>query len=95
MIHNAVPSNNCGSRSEESNNGLSVGLAAGIAVVLSLLVVLPVGVVIGCCGMWCLLKKSIRQEDLPGNIYDVPNLTENTFPLSDNEAYGSANKSRN
>ena len=72
----------------QCNNSLSaVGLAAGIAVVISLLVVLPVGVVISCCGMWCLIKRSVGQEDLPGNIYDVPSLTDSTFPLSD-EAYG-------
>ncbi|CAI8047926.1 hypothetical protein GBAR_LOCUS26498, partial [Geodia barretti] len=39
--------------------------------------------------MCCLIKRSIRWEDLPGpwNIYDVPSLIYNTFPLSD-EAYG-------
>ena len=69
-----------------------MGLATGIAVVISLyfiLVVLPVGVVIGCCGMWCLLNTSIQQEE---GIYDVPSL--NNFHPSDNQAYGCVHKSR-
>ena len=77
---------------------LSVGTVTGIAVILSLLVILPVGAALGCCGMWCLMKKSVGQEK-PQSTYDVPDLTEtvltkNIFPLSDNEAYGCATRSR-
>ena len=43
-----------GGRSDE--NSLSVGVVAGITLVATLLVVLPVGVVLGCCGLWCLLR---------------------------------------
>ena len=41
------------------------------------------------CGAGLLwnVKTSIGQEGLPGNIYDVPSLTHNTLPPSD-EAYG-------
>ena len=66
--------------------------------VLSLLVILPMGVALGCCGMWCLVKRSVGQEE-PRNIYDAPDLTEtalteNILPLSDNQAYGCATHSR-
>ena len=77
---------------------LSVETVAGIAIILSLLVILPVGVALGCCGMWYLMKKSVGQEK-PQSIYDVPDLTQtaltkNILPLSDNQAYGCATRSR-
>ena len=83
---------------KEEGKGLSVAVAAGIAVVFSLLVILPVGVALGCCGMLCLVKKTAGQEK-PQNIYDVPDLTEtalteNILLLSDNQAYGCATYSR-
>ena len=94
MIHYA------GSRSEESNNGLSVGLAAGIAVALFLLVVLPVGVVLGCCGMWCLMRKKggyspsggegEKEMELAEEVYEGPVAAgpgETAFSVSDNQAY--------
>ncbi|CAI8015503.1 hypothetical protein GBAR_LOCUS9598 [Geodia barretti] len=43
---------------------VSVDAVAGIAVALSLLVVLPVGVVFGCCGMWCLMKSQAATQDV-------------------------------
>ena len=40
---------------KEEDKGLSVEVAAGVAVVFSLLVIRPVGVALGCCGMLCLV----------------------------------------
>ena len=83
-------------------NCASATAAAGIAVAATLLVALPVGVVIGCCGMWCLMRSpgtmSItvpgdrEKEELAGAIYDEPAAptapVETAFSLSDNQAYG-------
>ena len=44
-------------------NIVAVDVVAGIAVALSLLVVLPVGVVFGCCGKWCLMKSRGRRRE--------------------------------
>ena len=34
-----------------------VGLAAGIAVAITLVAGVPLGVALGCCGLWCLMKR--------------------------------------
>lgn len=79
--------------SDES--GLSGGAVAGIVVVLSLLVVLPVGVVLGSGGMWRFMKSHSyaattgiwkKRETSPA-VYDVPEVT-NVFSLTENQAYG-------
>ena len=78
-----------GGRSDE--NILPVGVVAGIAVVATLLVVLPVGVVLGCCGLWCLLrcrsnkKKKKRANASP--LYEEP-VKPSGFSLTENQAYG-------
>ena len=82
----------------KQGKGLSVEVAAGIALVFSLLVILPVGVALGCCRILYLVNKSAGQEKLQ-NIYDAPDftetaLTENILPLSDNQAYGCTTHSR-
>ena len=78
-----------GGRSDE--NSLSVGVVAGITLVATLLVVLPVGVVLGCCGSWCLLrcrsnkKKKKRANASP--LYEEP-VKPSGFSLTENQAYG-------
>ena len=75
-----------------SNEGCqSVGLAVGIAVALSLLVVLPVGVVLGISGMWCLTRSRAAAGDkgkrnVAPVLYEEPPKT--TIPLTENQAYG-------
>ena len=73
---------------------ISAGAAAGIAGVITLLVTLPVGVVLGYCGMWCRKRQgqgstneSVQQrmEQLKEDIYDLP--LETAIPVSDNQAY--------
>ena len=66
---------------------LSVGAAAGIVAAVSLLVVLALGVVLGCCGLWCLMKSRVRKrkENAPAYYEEVqiPGIS-----LTENEAYG-------
>ncbi|CAI8015509.1 hypothetical protein GBAR_LOCUS9598 [Geodia barretti] len=66
---------------------VSVDAVAGIAVALSLLVVLPVGVVFGCCGMWCLMKSQGRKKRrMAPPLYEEP--VKPVFSLTENQAYG-------
>ena len=71
---------------------------------LTLLVALPVGVIIGCCGMWCICKsrgvqeKEQQHQSQEGTnvvIYEEPDVKIDTdIPLSDNKAYGHVNMQR-
>ena len=74
--------------SGSSNESIvSVDAVAGIAVALSLLVVLPVGVVFGCCGMWCLMKSRGRKKRrMAPPLYEEP--VKPVFSLTENQAYG-------
>ena len=92
----------CGGECEcdSESGGLSAGGAAGIAVVVTLLVVLPVGVVLGCCGMWCVMRYSggptsgggqQKVGQLQAAIYEEPSPVETAIPLTDNQAYGHVN----
>ena len=38
------------------DDSLTSGAVAAIAVTVTLLAAVPVGVVLGCCGMWCLMR---------------------------------------
>ena len=68
-------------------NGLSVDAVAGLSVTLTLLVVLPVGVVFGCCGMWCLMKSRGRKKRrMAPPLYEEP--VKPVFSLTENLAYG-------
>ena len=76
-------------------NGLSVDAVAGISVVLTLLVVLPVGVTLGYCGRWSLAKsRSSTSATGDGNkerrttsvVYEEP--VAPVFSLTQNRAYG-------
>ena len=69
---------------------LSVGAAAGIVAAVSLLVVLPLGVVLGCCGLWCLMKSRVRKrkENAPAYYEEVQRPGKTVISLTENEAYG-------
>ena len=81
----------------------SVGAAEGIAAVLSLLVVLAVGVVLGSCGTWCVIRSrgiktnpqsASQKEELSRVIYEEPlafSPVESVFSFSGNQAYGQLN----
>ena len=84
---------------EEKGDSLSTGGIVAITLVLTLLVSLPMGVMIGCCGMWCIIKPhkynpheekgQQLQEETNVDLYEVPDfLVETNIPLSQNEAYG-------
>ena len=90
---------------DNDSASLSIGGAVAIAIVLTLLVSLPVGVIIGCYGMWYIMrshKNSLQQEkgqQLQGGtnvvIYEEPDVKiETAIPLSDNQAYGHVNMQR-
>ena len=81
----------------EQQNTLSPEEAAGITLAATLLVVVPVGVVLGCCGMWFIMR-SRGKKDLHGNegekrelgaIYEdlsPPPAVETAITISENEA---------
>ena len=73
-----------------SNKNITPEVVAGITLAATLLVVLPVGVVLGCCGSWCLLrcrnnKKKKRANASP--LYEEP-VKPSGFSLTENQAYG-------
>ena len=79
--------------------GLSATAAAGIALAVALLATLPVGVALGCGGMWFLMR-SRGKRALHGNqekrekqkemveLYDDPDRMKTEFSVSNNQAYG-------
>ena len=84
------------SNDDNSPNSFSTGAAVAITLVLTLLVAPPLGVIIGCCGMWCIYKsrgvqeKEQQHQSQEGTnvfIYEEPDVKINTdIPLSDNKA---------
>ena len=71
----------------------SAGAVAGIAVAITLLVALPVGVVIGLGVAWWFRRRGQgpgphqkMEQQLQGADYDEP--LETDIPLRDNKAYG-------
>ena len=63
-----------------------LGATAVIVVaVISLVVVLPVGVLLGCCSLWCLMRQE-RGERKSEHAEPV------VIPLSQNQAYASVNQ---
>ena len=88
---------------DSTSDGISTGAAAGLAVALTLLVALPVGVVLGCSGAWCIWRRGrgpsghgteVKMEQLQGAIYEVPGPgpVDVAIPLTDNQAYGQVKK---
>ena len=79
---------------EEGENDISVEITAGVAVFLSLLVVLPVGVALGCCGMWYLMKREkdhhFKVETRQDSQYAQPFPPQSAIPVTSNQAYASA-----
>lgn len=77
----------------ESDSCTWAGATTGVAVALSVLVVLPVGLLLGCCAMRCLIQQRGSKRDLSGegygtdsaNSYEVP--VETAISLTDNRAY--------
>ena len=78
------------------DNGPNVDCVAAsvIAGAVTLIVTLPVGVVLGCCGMWYMMRHrqghtlerpEQKIEQMQEAIYDEP--LETTIHLSDNQAY--------
>ena len=80
-----------------------VATTAGISVVVTLVVAVPVGVVLGCCGTLCLRKRRRgfktdsplgSEGDKKEDAYEEPVAVapvETVFSLSDNQAYGKVN----
>ena len=82
----------------DSENGLTAGVAAAIAVVITAVVLLPVGVALGCCGMWYMMRRGAtsgqKVTQLQAAIYEepaTPAVELANIPLTDNQAYGHVN----
>ena len=76
-------------------NGFSVDAVAGISVTLTLLVVLPLGVLLGYCGKWSLAKSRSytsatgdgkKETRTTSVVYEEP--AAPVFSLTQNRAYG-------
>ena len=87
----------------ESDSCAWAGATTGVAVALSVLVVLPVGLLLGCCAMRCLIQQRRSKRDLsgggygtdPANSYEVPVPVETAISLTDNRAYAHVIPQRN
>ena len=87
---------------EDDSRSLSTGGAVAITLVLSILVSLPVGVIIGIYLSRCISKSrgvQEKEQQLKGGtnvvIYEEPDVKiETDIPLSDNQAYGHVNMQR-
>ena len=71
-----------------------------ITLTITLVVSLPVGVVIGCCGMWFTMKRrgggrgGVEKRELAA-IYEEPAPpVETAITLSENQAYGRVSSQR-
>ena len=80
-----------------NSNNLVVAVV-GAALTISILVVLPVSVVVSCCGMWCLMtrKKNISNPRKRA-VYEEPDsviapAVDVAIPLSDNQAYSQVSR---
>ena len=79
----------------ESIDLLTGAAIAGIAVAITLLVAMPVGVALGCCGMWWYMKRrgatsGQKVTQLQAAIYEepaTPAVKTASIPLTDNQAY--------
>ena len=91
----------------DSCGATMVGLAAGIAVAITLVAGVPLGVALGCCGLWCLMKRRRggygvsggvgEKEESREEVYEEPMpaaASETVFSLSDNQAYGQVTSQR-
>ena len=88
-----------GSSSSNTSTGGSNDLVVavvGAALAISILVVLPAGVALSCCGMWCLMtrkKNNLRKRA----VYEEPDsviaaAVDVAIPLSDNQAYSQVSR---
>ena len=85
-----------------------VGLAASIAVAITLVAGVPLGVALGCCGLWCLMRRrrggygvsngaGEKEKESREEVYEEPMpaaASETVFSLSDNQAYGKVTSQR-
>ncbi|CAI8037256.1 hypothetical protein GBAR_LOCUS20823 [Geodia barretti] len=88
----------------EEKESISTGVAVGISTIITLLVSLPVGVVIGSCGTLFAIrrgggrgerKRKKKKEEFGGAIYEEPvHSVETAIPLSENQAYGQVSSQR-
>ena len=88
------------------DTGAFAGAVAGTTFSITVLMALPVGVLIGCWGAWCVRRRgkgrgsrSTQQEQpqqLQGAIYEEPGPgpADTAIPLTDNQAYGHVNMQR-
>ena len=87
---------------ESEGDSLSSGGVVGITLSLTLLVSLPVGVVIGCLVMWCMMRSRVDWEQREkvelqeGVIYEEAcgPVVKTDIPLSPNQAYGQVHTQR-
>ncbi|CAI8025153.1 hypothetical protein GBAR_LOCUS14558 [Geodia barretti] len=87
----------------EEKESISTGVAVAISTIITLLVSLPVGVVIGSCGTLFAIRrggergerKKKKREELVAAIYEEPvHSVETAIPLSENQAYGQVSSQR-
>ena len=80
----------CEDKSEERR--FSAGAVSGITLVLTLLLTLPLGILIGCCGSRYRRQATESNSGKPqqpvGAIYEEPGPVAAAIPLSENLAYG-------
>ena len=99
FINGFIPQDNSGTAGpgkdgEGEKAEISIGAALGFTLALSVLVTLPVGVALGCCGgVWCVMRRREEGEGRKGEkremgaIYEEP-MVETAISLADNQAYG-------
>ncbi|CAI8034956.1 hypothetical protein GBAR_LOCUS19631 [Geodia barretti] len=82
---------------------IAIGVAVAISTIISALVSLPVGVVIGSCATFFAMlrrgergeRKKKKKEGLGQAIYEEPvQSVETAIPISENQAYGQVSSQR-
>jgi len=90
----------CRSEDESKEERFSAGAASGITLVLTLLLALPLGILIGCCARGSCYRRqatdnsSGKPQQPVGAIYEEPGPVAAAIPLSENLAYGHVQRQR-